>query len=137
MDSFEVPVNIAIDLDEISQMCHFLIVNTIQKSVDAAIEHQIVARLTDLINFKKMPVLPRWIQRQVDRGEDQRALAPVQFLNTSPDPPYFENYRSNPISRSFRALRVSDGPRDRSRSGMLCADECQRRYPLYRAGGMY
>lgn len=87
MDSFEVPVNIAIDLDEISQMCHFLIVNTTQKSVDAAIEQQIVARLTDLINFKKMPVLPRWIQRQVDRGEDQRALALVQFLNTSPDSP--------------------------------------------------
>jgi DGQHR domain-containing protein len=88
MDSFEVPVNIAIDLDEISQMCHFLIVNTTQKSVDAAIEQQIVARLTDLINFKKMPVLPRWIQRQVDRGEDQRAIALVQFLNTSPDSPW-------------------------------------------------
>ena len=88
LDSFEVPVNIAIDLDEISQMCHFLIVNTTQKSVDAAIEQQIVARLTDLINFKKMPVLPRWIQRQVDKGEDQRALALVQFLNLSPESPW-------------------------------------------------
>ena len=88
LDWFEVPVNIAIDLDEISQMCHFLIVNTTQKSVDAAIEQQIVARLTDLINFKKMPVLPRWIQRQVDKGEDQRALALVQFLNLSPESPW-------------------------------------------------
>ncbi|WP_158750957.1 DGQHR domain-containing protein [Acidobacterium sp. S8] len=87
IDSFEVPVNIAVDLDEISQMCHFLIVNTTQK-VDVAIEQQIVARLTDLINFKKMPVLPRWIQRQVDRGEDQRALAIVNFLNISPDSPW-------------------------------------------------
>src|SRR5205814_782814 len=49
---------------------------------------QIVARLTDLINFKTLPVLPRWIQRKVDRGEDQRALALVQFLNTSPDSPW-------------------------------------------------
>jgi DGQHR domain-containing protein len=88
LDSFEVPVNIAVDLDEISQMCHFLIVNTTQKSVDVAIEQQIVARLTDLINFKKMPILPRWIQRQVDRGDDQRALAIVQYLNTSPDSPW-------------------------------------------------
>jgi DGQHR domain-containing protein len=88
MDSFEVPVNIAIDLDEISQMCHFLIVNTTQKSVDVAVEQQIVARLTDLINFKKMPVLPRWIQRQVDRGDDQRALALVQFLNTAGKSPW-------------------------------------------------
>jgi hypothetical protein len=69
-------------------MCHFLIVNTTQKSVDIAIEQQIVARLTEMIDFKKMPVLPRWIQRQVDRGEDQRALAIVQFLNTSPDSPW-------------------------------------------------
>jgi DGQHR domain-containing protein len=88
MDSFEIPVNIAIDLDEISQMCHFLIVNTTQKSVDVAIEQQIVARLTDMINFKKMPVLPRWIQRQVDRGEDQRALALVNFLNSAADSPW-------------------------------------------------
>ena len=46
---FEVPVNIAINLDDISQMCHFLIVNTTQKSVDAAVEQQIVARLTKMI----------------------------------------------------------------------------------------
>lgn len=88
MEVFEVPVNIAIGLDEISQMCHFLIVNTTQKSVDGAVEQLIVARLTDMINFQKMPVLPRWIQRQVDRGEDQRALALVNFLNTSLESPW-------------------------------------------------
>jgi hypothetical protein len=69
-------------------MCHFLIVNTTQKSVDVAIEQQIVARLTEMVHFKKMPVLPRWIQRQVDRGEDQRALALVNFLNQSADSPW-------------------------------------------------
>lgn len=35
MDEFQIPVNIATELDAISQMCHFLIVNTTQKSVDA------------------------------------------------------------------------------------------------------
>ncbi len=44
LNNFEVPVNIAVELDEISQMCHFLIVNTTQKAVDRAIEQQIVAR---------------------------------------------------------------------------------------------
>lgn len=88
MEEFEVPVNIAIGLDDVSQMCHFLIVNTTQKSVDGAVEQQIVARLTDMINFQKMPVLPRWIQRQVDRGEDQRALALVNFLNSATDSPW-------------------------------------------------
>jgi hypothetical protein len=37
LDDFEVPVNIAVNLDAISQMAHFLIVNTTQRSVDKAI----------------------------------------------------------------------------------------------------
>ena len=51
LDDFEIPVNIAVNLDAISQMAHFLIVNTTQRSVDRAIEQQIVARLTNLIEF--------------------------------------------------------------------------------------
>jgi len=35
---FEIPVNIAVSLDDVSQMCHFLIVNTTQRSVDKAVE---------------------------------------------------------------------------------------------------
>ena len=69
-------------------MCHFLIVNTTQKSVDAAIEQQIVARLTDMITFKQTPALPRWIQRRVERGEDHRALAIVQYLNAIDSSPW-------------------------------------------------
>jgi DGQHR domain-containing protein len=88
LDNFEVPVNIAVGLDEISQMCHFLIVNTTQKSVDRAIEQQIVARLTDMIDFEKTPRLPRWIQRQVEKGEDQRALAIAQYLNSEEGSPW-------------------------------------------------
>ena len=93
LDDFEVPVNIAVNLDVISQMAHFLIVNTTQRSVDKAIEQQIVARLTDLIEFQKTPVLPRWIQRQVDKGEDARALQIVQYLNDERDSPWFGKIR--------------------------------------------
>ena len=88
MNEFQIPVNIAVGLDEISQMCHFLIVNTTQKSVDLAIEQQIVARLTDMITFQRTPVLPRWIQRQVERGETHRALAIVDYLNTIDGSPW-------------------------------------------------
>ena len=42
--TFEVPVNSAGDLSYIAQMCHFLIVNTTQKSVDKAVEQKIMAR---------------------------------------------------------------------------------------------
>ncbi len=93
LNEFEVPVNIAVNLDAISQMAHFLIVNTTQRSVDKAIEQQIVARLTGLIEFEKTPVLPRWIQRQVDKGEDARALQIVEYLNTESESPWFGKIR--------------------------------------------
>jgi DGQHR domain-containing protein len=79
---FEIPVNIAVSLDYISQMCHFLIVNTTQRSVDKAVEQQIVARLTSLIELEDMPTIPRWIRRQVEKGEDARALLVVNYLNS-------------------------------------------------------
>jgi DGQHR domain-containing protein len=88
LNNFEIPVNIGVGLDKISQMCHFLIVNTTQKSVDRAIEQQIVARLTGMIDIEKTPILPRWIQRQVEKGEDQRALAIAQYLNTDEGSPW-------------------------------------------------
>jgi DGQHR domain-containing protein len=81
---FEIPVNIGVNLDDISQMCHFLIVNTTQRSVDKSVEQQILARLTKMVGLEKMPVLPRWIRRQIEKGEDARALAVVQHLNTQP-----------------------------------------------------
>jgi hypothetical protein len=68
MLQFEIPVNIAVNLDEISQMCHFLIVNTTQRSVDRAIEQQIVARLTKMIGLEKTPTMPRWISPSGGEG---------------------------------------------------------------------
>lgn len=93
MLEFEIPVNIAVNLDEISQMCHFLIVNTTQKSVDRAIEQQIVARLTKMIGLEKTPTMPRWIRRQVEKGEDARALAVANHLNIDPASPWFGKIR--------------------------------------------
>jgi hypothetical protein len=97
LDDFEIPVNVAVNLDETSQMAHFLIVNTTQRSVDRAIEQQIVARLTNLINFEKTPVLPKWIQRQVDKGEDARALQIVQYLNIENESPWCGNDQSEEL----------------------------------------
>lgn len=93
LNDFEVPVNVAVGLSKVSQMAHFLIVNTTQKAVDKAIEQQIVARLTDMIDFEKTPVLPKWIQRQVDKGEDARALAIVAYLNDEPTSPWYGKIR--------------------------------------------
>ena len=90
---FEIPVNIGVNLDDISQMCHFLIVNTTQQSVDKAIEQQIVARLTKMVGLEKMPTIPRWIRRQVEKGEDARALLVANFLNSDPGSPWLGKIR--------------------------------------------
>src|SRR5258708_1012653 len=86
---FEVPVNIAVNLPNIAQMCHFLIVNTTQKSVDRSVEQRIYARLTQAIEFEDVPNLPRWIQRIVESGDDEQALNIVDYLNNTPDSPWF------------------------------------------------
>ena len=72
---FEVPVNIAVNLPTIAQMCHFLIVNTTQKSVDKSVEQRIVARLSDALDVEDdLPSLPKWILRTVERGDVERAI---------------------------------------------------------------
>jgi DGQHR domain-containing protein len=85
---FEVPVNIAINLPTIAQMCHFLIVNSTQKSVDRSVEQRIIARLSDALGVEDMPSLPKWILRTVEKGEVERAIKYVDYLNETPDSPW-------------------------------------------------
>ena len=85
---FEVPVNIAVNLSKLAQMCHFLIVNTTQKSVDRSIEQRIYARLTAAMDVEDVPNLPRWMERIVESGEDEKALKIVDYLNNTPNSPW-------------------------------------------------
>ena len=85
---FAVPVNIAASLPQLHQMCHFLIVNTTQKTVDPAVGQQIMARLTEAVNVEDVPSLPRWILKVVERGEVNKALKLVKFLNEEPGSPW-------------------------------------------------
>lgn len=90
---FEVPVNIAINLPRIAQMCHFLIVNTTQKSVEKSVEQRIYARLTKALDLEETPNLPRWISKTVRKGEDDLALKFVDYLNTEKDSPWFNKIK--------------------------------------------
>jgi DGQHR domain-containing protein len=91
---FEVPVNIAVNLPTIAQMCHFLIVNTTQKSVDKSVEQRIIARLSDAIEIEEdLPSLPKWILRIVERGEVERAIKYADYLNDTDDSPWFGKIR--------------------------------------------
>lgn len=86
---FEVPVNIAINLPKIAQMCHFLIVNTTQKSVDKSVEQRIIARLSDALDIEDdLPSLPKWIFNTVERGEVEKAVKYADYLNESPESPW-------------------------------------------------
>lgn len=86
---FEVPVNIAINLPKIAQMCHFLIVNTTQKSVDKSVEQRIIARLSDALDIEDdLPILPKWISNTLERGEVEKAVKYADYLNENPDSPW-------------------------------------------------
>ncbi len=87
---FELPVNIAINLPQIHQMCHFLIVNTTQKSVDKSVEQRIFARLTDALDVEDLPSLPRWILNTLERGEVEKAVKYVDYLNETPTSPWYK-----------------------------------------------
>ena len=69
-------------------MCHFLIVNTTQKSVDKAVEQRIIARLTEALSVEDMPSLPKWILNTVERGEVDKALKYATYLNEADDSPW-------------------------------------------------
>lgn len=86
---FELPVNIAINLPKIAQMCHFLIVNTTQKSVDKSVEQRIFARLTDALDVEDLPSLPKWILNTLERGEVEKAVKYVDYLNETTDSPWY------------------------------------------------
>ena len=86
--NFMLPVTIAADLPKLHQMCHFLIVNTTQKSVDQSVEYAIMSRLTEALNVEELPTLPRWITRVVQTGEVDKAMKIVRFLNDHPESPW-------------------------------------------------
>jgi DGQHR domain-containing protein len=86
---FELPVNFAVKLSKLEQMCHFLIVNTTQKSVDTSVEQRIVARLSAALEVEDLPSLPRWILNVVEKGEVQKALNYVDYLNKTQGSPWF------------------------------------------------
>lgn len=85
---FETPVNIAVNLPLIAQMCHFLIVNTTQKSVDKSVEQRIIARLSEALDVEDIPSLPKWILNTVEKGEVDKALKYVVYLNQAEDSPW-------------------------------------------------
>ena len=85
---FELPVNIATNLNHLAQMSHFLIVNTTQKSVDQGVAQRIIGRLTEALEVADVPSLPKWITRIVEKGEVDKAVKIVDYLNSTDGSPW-------------------------------------------------
>lgn len=86
---FALPVNIAVNLPSIAQMCHFLIVNSTQKAVDKSVEQRIIARLTNALDVEDIPSLPRWILNIVEKGDVDKATRLVDYLNETDGSPWY------------------------------------------------
>ncbi len=108
VNEFEIPVNIAVKLPDLHQIAHFLIVNTTQKSVDSSVSQQIVARLSKSIDVEKIPTLPNWIARLVEKGEDVKALSLVVYLNETDGSPWKDRiYMANEETKKGQRVTQS------------------------------
>lgn len=87
--TLEMPVNIATNLSILEQMGQFLIVNTTQKSVDKAVVQRIYQMLSNARQVENLPTLPKWIDNIVTKGDDDKALRFVDFLNGTPESPWY------------------------------------------------
>ena len=99
---FEFPVNIGVNLSEVVQMYHFLIVNTKQKKVDESIAQRIKARLSQLIDIADTLTLPKRLRKSILAGDDASALEYIIFLNTVADSPWKDKIKmANDNTRGY------------------------------------
>ena len=87
MRNFRLPVTIGSNLDDTHQMYHFYVVNATQVPVDPSMRQQITKRFTEMDGVEDLPYMPYWLQRQIARGSDAKALRMVEFLNEHKDSP--------------------------------------------------
>lgn len=99
---FPLPVTIATELDSVHQMYHFFIVNTTQVPVEPALRQQITRRFTDMRGIEDLSYTPYWMQNEINRGRDARALKIAEFLNDDPKSPLFKRIRmaNDPVSKN-------------------------------------
>ena len=99
---FKLPVTLATELDDTHQMYHFFIVNTTQVPVDSALRQQITRRFTDMQGVEELPYTPHWIERDITRGRDAKALRVTEFLNENSESPLHGRIQmaNDPVGRN-------------------------------------
>jgi hypothetical protein len=56
--------------------------------IPAAREQRIIARLSDALDVEDLPSLPKWILKTVERGEVEKAIRLVDYLNETDGSPW-------------------------------------------------
>ena len=79
---FEISVIIAHEMTNLEKMLQFVTVNTKQQAVDTGVVQHITARFTEMDGIGSLPYLPKWLKREVEKGEDEQALQIARFLNS-------------------------------------------------------
>ena len=86
--NFPIFTVIATQMSYAERMLHFVVVNTQQKPVDQGVTHNIVARFTKMHKVAPMPHLPDWLRKEVEKGEQSKAVDIVISLNSDRDSPW-------------------------------------------------
>ena len=76
-------------MSEPQRMLQFVVVNTKQQKVSAGVKQHIIARFTKKFGLENLPYIPQWLQREIDKGDDARALDIVKRLNGDDDSPWY------------------------------------------------
>ncbi len=85
---FPIAVTIASDLTEAEKMLQFVVVNTTQRPVDSGVAQHIVARFTKMKGVENLPHFPRWLNKSVEKGDDEKAMDIAKFLNSDEKSPW-------------------------------------------------
>ncbi len=85
---FTIAVTIASGLSEAEKMLQFVVVNTTQSPVDSGVAQHIVARFTKMKGVENLPYLPRWLNKSVEKGDDEKAMDIAKFLNSDEKSPW-------------------------------------------------
>ncbi|MGU9951321.1 MAG: DGQHR domain-containing protein [Gammaproteobacteria bacterium WSBS_2016_MAG_OTU1] len=85
---FPIAVTIASNLTAAEKMLQFVIVNTTQRPVESGVAQHIIARFTKMQGVKNLPPLPKWLNKEVEKGTDEKAIDIAKFLNSDEKSPW-------------------------------------------------
>lgn len=89
LQNFPIAAVISPNMNEPEKMLQFVVVNTRQRPVDRGVAQHITARFTKMLEVEKLPYLPGWLRKEVEKGDDEHALIIAKSLNDDSTSPWY------------------------------------------------